>query len=131
MNDRNLLPWQIYRLPAGQPKARPRVTRNGTFMPRGYSEWKEQVAEELADQGASITEGPIKIELQLRPDRSFLMVTQLNVPDIKRTPSGSASRSGLLTGDIDNYLGGVMDAAEGILWLNDRDVWGASVWLDS
>ena len=32
-------------------KARPRVTRNGTFMPKNYQLWRKEVAKQMKEQG--------------------------------------------------------------------------------
>ena len=113
--------WQAFDLemPA-MPKARPRMGGN-VYMPRKYMAWKQAVAEELIAQGAVLLERPVLLELELEKERTRVRVAQL--------PHTNTSRSQMLTGDVDNYLGGFMDAAEGVLWANDRNVWGIDACL--
>ncbi|MEM9770009.1 MAG: RusA family crossover junction endodeoxyribonuclease [Cyanobacteria bacterium P01_D01_bin.73] len=71
------------------PKARPRVTRNGTFMPRKYREWKTQAITSLQLQWSNappISE-PVGIEILL---------------------TGKHPRRG----DSDNVAGAILDALQ-------------------
>lgn len=101
-------------LPA-MPKARPKVGRGRAYMPREYMEWKEAFAEEARWRGAVLLDEPCYAEVALSRKSTRLRVSTLG--------RASKSRSGLLTGDVDNYMGGVMDALEGVCWTNDRLVW--------
>lgn len=47
----NLSPIEIELSGKVVPKARPRVTRKGTFMPQRYTEWRKEAARELERQG--------------------------------------------------------------------------------
>ena len=67
------------------PKARPRVTANGTFMPRAYSQWKR----------SAIT------DFLLQTNERNLSGVSINV---KLT--GKHSRRG----DADNVIGSILDA---------------------
>jgi len=75
-------------------KARPRVTRYGTYMPKPYQEWRKECAELLKEgwQLAPI-EHPIAVEIDCY---------------------------GTARGDIDNYMGALFDTANGIVWVDDR-----------
>ena len=109
-----------YEIPIGaKPKARPRVTRNGTFMPKEYMNWKREFANELLAAGAVLLDQPQSIIVDLWKDRTMITVL----------PIDRDSRSGMLTGDVDNYLGGVMDAAINVLYLDDGSVHRATVEL--
>jgi len=81
------LPWP----PA--PKKRPRVTTNGTYMPKEYKEWKAAVA------GDALS-GPVGLVVEFHKEKIVLMAAE--APDITRF--GQA--------DIDNLLGGLMDAMQ-------------------
>lgn len=110
-----------YQLPIpAKPKARPRVTRNGTFMPKDYQDWRREFANELVAAGAVLLDKPCAITISAGKNS-----TSLEVHTVKR----EHSRSGLLTGDVDNYLGGIMDAVKGILYLDDRQVHEATIRL--
>lgn len=69
------------------PKARPRVTRNGTFLPIAYSQWKSaaivQLQRQAGDRALLLTEAEIGVSL-----------------------SGKHSRRG----DLDNTIGAILDA---------------------
>jgi Holliday junction resolvase RusA-like endonuclease len=89
------------------PKKRPRVTRNGTYMPPGYMDWKQETAFQmrLAARGAEPAVGLLRVEV--------LLVA-------KKKPRG----------DMDNLLGAVLDAGNGVLWQDDRLVGACScAWL--
>lgn len=75
-------------------KARPRVTKNGTFMPRPYQEWKKQCIQQMKDQWhLPAIDTPIAVDI--------LCV-------------------GTARGDIDNYMGAILDCGNGVLWVDDR-----------
>ena len=75
-------------------KARPRVTRFGTFMPKPYQEWRKECSDLLkkAWQRDPINH-PIAVEIDCY---------------------------GTGRGDIDNYMGALFDTANGIVWVDDR-----------
>lgn len=83
-------------------KARPRVTKNGTFMPDDYRAWKHRLGMlMLAHRG--------KAELPIKGP--------VRIGTIFYTPSGSC-RS-----DLDNSHAAVLDALQDAGWiLNDRQV---------
>lgn len=89
------------------PKKRPRVTRNGTYMPAAYADWKQETAYAMgkAYGYAPPVTGSLRVEV--------LLVT-------KKKPRG----------DMDNLLGAVLDAGNGVLWQDDRLVGACScAWL--
>lgn len=90
------LPWP------GKPKARPIVTKNGTHMPDDYVEWKENVAEYLRYFPGMI-EGPVMIELEFSEKKVNVSV----IPVV-----GEFQRDKHVRGDLDNLIGGVMDAMQ-------------------
>lgn len=80
------------------PCPRPRVTRKKTYLPAKYKAWRDEV-KVLARQaflGKEPWEGPVGLVVCFY---------------------GAHGSS-----DIDNLLKGVMDALEGIIYLNDRQV---------
>lgn len=99
------LPWK------GKPKARPRVTSNGTFMPKLYTEWKEAIAEYVKlDPKSTELEGPLSLVVEFRPKEIMFLISE-----------SDTDRHG--QGDIDNLLGGLMDALEDAgVYKNDSQV---------
>lgn len=75
-------------------KARPRVTRHGTFMPVAYRKNQKEMLEKIKEQYDGLPlEGPLRIEIQLWGE-------------------GRA--------DIDNIIGAFFDTANKVLWVDDR-----------
>ena len=92
-----------------KPKARPRVTANGTFMPGGYQDWRNETrfAMVRAMQGRAPLAVPLSVTIQ----------------------QASARRG---RGDIDNMAGGILDAGNGVIWQDDRHIQALSVcWLQA
>ncbi len=85
-----LIPWM------GKPKARPIVTKNGTHMPKPYTDWKEQVAEFLGYTLHHVGDN-IALELTFTRTGIALVMTPVTMERFGRA-------------DIDNLAGGVMDA---------------------
>lgn len=100
------LPWQAI------PKKRPVVTRNGTFMPREYTEYKEAIAD-LMSAFPIVTAFPndegVALQLEFWPDK--VVVGAHAVPLLRW---GQA--------DLDNLIGGIMDAIQNVAYENDRQV---------
>lgn len=84
------------------PKARPRVGAEGTYMPSKYKECVKSI-------GYLFT-----IARQLNKNASFALHVTI---DVDRTNAG----------DVDNILGTIMDAGNGIVWHDDRQVTEVSV----
>lgn len=75
-------------------KARPRVTKHGTFMPVAYKKNQKEMLEKIKEQYDGLPlEGPLRIEIQLWGE-------------------GRA--------DIDNIIGAFFDTANKVLWVDDR-----------
>ncbi|MGA0328371.1 MAG: RusA family crossover junction endodeoxyribonuclease [Limisphaerales bacterium] len=75
-------------------KARPRVTRNGTFMPAAYQAKRKEMLRQILEQyKGDPMEGPIRLELHIYGE-------------------GRA--------DADNIIGAFMDTANKVLWVDDR-----------
>jgi Holliday junction resolvase RusA-like endonuclease len=91
------LPW------TGKPKARPRVTKNGTFMPKDYQEWKKQVIEFLqATQYTGTITDPFMIDLLFGSETVEITITELS----------GFKRAKYVRADLDNLIGGVLDALQ-------------------
>ena len=76
-------------------KARPRVTVRGTFMPLKYKQNQAEMRRQLQEQWGDNPplEGPISLAIEIYGE-------------------GRA--------DADNIIGALMDAANGLLWTDDR-----------
>ena len=76
-------------------KARPRVTARGTFMPKEYKAKQKEMRRQLQEQWGDNPplEGPISLSIEIYGE-------------------GRA--------DADNIIGALMDAANGLLWTDDR-----------
>ena len=98
------IPW------AGLPKPRPRVTRNGTFNPHAYTQWKSDIAEFVALTTKQQHEGRVEMTMTFRKDSVHVVIE-----DTEQERFGRA--------DIDNLSGGILDACQeaGII-VNDRNV---------
>ena len=96
-----------------KPKVRPRVTSKGTFMPKEYREWKDLVAEHLRISAkGSVFEGPVRLHLTFDTDEIDMTIISVD-----------KTRPKHVRADIDNLIGGVMDALElsGVV-VNDKQV---------
>ena len=75
-------------------KARPRVTKHGTFMPKKYKDNQKELLEKIKEQyDGPPLEGPLRVEMDLYGE-------------------GRA--------DIDNVVGAFFDTANKVLWTDDR-----------
>lgn len=75
-------------------KARPRVTRHGTFMPKAYQDKRKAMLASIKEQyTGDPLEGPLRVEIDVEGE-------------------GRA--------DTDNVAGALMDCANGVLWVDDR-----------
>jgi Holliday junction resolvase RusA-like endonuclease len=107
-----VIPWR------GKPKPRPRVTRHGTHNPREYTEWKGNVAEYIAAATREKFEGPVKVSMEFYSDEVAVIIQEYTSAD-----SAQMVRAKYVTADIDNLVGGVMDAMQDSgLIENDKQV---------
>lgn len=101
-------------------KKRPVVTRTGTYMPKPYRHWKETFAH-LARIGLEDSfSGPVHLRLVFHTDETEIEI----VESPRRAPKH------LRQSDLDNLIGGVMDAlqASGVIE-NDRQVVSVSAYM--
>ncbi len=100
------VPWQA------KPKARPNFDSRSkrAYMPDDYMEWKENVADFMALQGLPSLQGTVGLDVTFKKS-GFIVVAS----EVKIKRFGQA--------DLDNLLGGVMDAIQdGGGYTNDRQV---------
>ena len=87
------------------PKQRPRVTRRGTFMPKAYVEQRKLLQARFR---------PFKkLEGELEMDCLFIF---------KKSKTNHLNKMSMPLGDCDNLIGSIMDAGEGVLYENDRQI---------
>lgn len=97
-------------LPRVVPKARPKVTSRGTYMPKRYAEWLEEAATYIA-LAKDHYDGFVGVEMRFTKEGCRVDVWE--IPATRR----------YLRGDIDNLAGGVLDAmVKGGLIEDDRQV---------
>lgn len=99
---------------AAMPKARPRFGRGRAYMDSDYEAWKAGVAQEARLRGVPLLDEPLSLSVALSRRSTLIRVSTLD-----HLPN---NRRGTLTGDVDNYAGGIMDALEGVAWVNDRQI---------
>lgn len=75
-------------------KARPRLTSHGVYMPKPYKDWQKECSDLL---------------------RQFWYFEPIDHPIAVELDCYGTAR-----GDIDNYMGALFDAANEILWVDDR-----------
>lgn len=90
----------------GMSKPRPRGSGKNFYMPAEYMAWKQQVATMLVEAGipTSNYEGPVELVVTFSSDKMYLQVTPLL--DIETRPKH------LKRNDLDNLVGGIMDALQ-------------------
>lgn len=89
-------------------KERPRVLKNGrTFTPKTTTVYEKAVAD--CYDGPRF-DGPVEISILLQKDSSTVTIRE---SDHKPSP---------LRGDIDNYMKAIMDALNGVAYVDDRQV---------
>ncbi len=99
---------------AAKPKARPSVTKNGTYMPEDYTDWQEAMGWALKEKGVKGDDypGSVRMELICTPHGMWVEMK----PTAVIRPKG-------IGGDIDNLAGGVLDAfQEHHIFKNDSQV---------
>ena len=92
-----VVPW-----PA-KPKARPRVTGSQAYMPSDYRKWKARVADFIALSRDEVVEGKCRVEMVFREKDVAIRVVPV-IEDWRRAKG--------VRGDIDNLVGGMLDAMQ-------------------
>lgn len=94
-----------------KPKERPRHSKNGhTYTPKSTQDYESIVRQAWVDAGGVLLEGPVSMVTEFTVDGVLITVKPLNQPVSK------------MRGDIDNYTKSVMDALQGVAFLNDKQV---------
>ncbi len=106
----------------GKPKARPRVTEHGTFMPKDYQLWRRAMIEELRIKTSARhhdIEQPVRLVVSFGSDH-----IELELEPIHDERPKHMRRS-----DLDNLVGAVMEVLQdsGILvddkWVHEIHAW--------
>ena len=94
---------EILKIPMkGMGKARPRVTSRGTFMPRKYVDFKQELYIRAFGQGWNIYNVPSALDIEF----CFKLPSKLRKQEkIDRLANGHQQKP-----DLDNLIGTVMDA---------------------
>ncbi len=95
--------------------ARTRGDGAGRYNPTRYTIWKDGagVIAQGIRRGRPQLEGPVGIELVVTPAGIVFEVWETAVPK---------TRGKRLRGDLDNYAKAIIDALQGVLYENDRQV---------
>lgn len=95
-----------------KPAPRPRVTRNGTYNPKEYTDYKRDIAI-IAKTKVKLTSKPVSMHL----DFFFKFPKSWSKKKIEDTKFHVARP------DLDNLQKGVKDALNGIAYKDDSQVW--------
>jgi len=106
----------MIRIPlTGKSKPRPAVSNKRAYMPKEYMEWKVAVGQALKELKVPADEYEGAVALEVIFGRYDMWVQVVPVNDTKP--------KGLKRNDIDNLVGGVMDALENYgIYKNDAQV---------
>ena len=106
--------WRIEVPWAAKSKARPNFNseQKRAFMPKEYREWKESVAEFIGYQNVPSLVGAVGMDIEFRKSGFVVVASETKLKRFGRS-------------DIDNLIGGVMDAVQdGGGYKDDRQVSG-------
>jgi len=99
----------------GKPKGRPRVTKNGTFMPPDYQAWREEFGWLLKAARGAEPRMVGNVELHLGFHTDGVQIVLVDKADVMRGKHVQA--------DIDNLICGVMEVLEDVgVVANDKQV---------
>lgn len=91
-------------------KPRPRVTRHGVYTPKRFVDYGERIAAEFRKQLPKPLEGAVSLKVTV----------QRKIP--KSRPKKTASEPDTFRPDLDNIVKLVMDALNGVAYLDDNQV---------
>lgn len=106
------------------PSPRPRVGRNGVYMPTAYVRWKNLLVTLLRRSGAipkTLFQGPLTVTLGFHCQAPGYLIPKRS----KRTqkPLMPKRPTGLLCGDLDNFSKSVLDAMNQVVYTDDKQVY--------
>lgn len=90
--------------------ARPRVTRNGTFIPKKTRDYRARIRGAFIESGGMRRSGPISVSVSVFRE----------LP--KSRPKSVTSEPDTFKPDVDNIGKNVLDALNGIAWDDDSQV---------
>ena len=96
------------------PKGRPRIGRGGhAFTPQKTRDYEAAVSKIMrqAMTGRAQIQGPVRVSIQINPSGVVAVFSPIH------GHTGSKLR-----GDVDNYAKAIMDAANGIIFADDKQV---------
>lgn len=93
--------WTISVPVRPKPKARPRVTNRGTFMPKDYRHWRNELATLISLHKTPTFDGPVEIDLIFDTDEITMTVRDTGWLRVKHVRA-----------DLDNLIGAVMEVLE-------------------
>ena len=100
--------------PVTMPRPRSRVNRRGVYMPSEFTKAKNRIRQQIADQwGAEPFKCSVSLDVQFYFRRPKAKATK----KWNKKPFHRTERP-----DIDNCYKTILDAAEGVLYLDDKQV---------
>lgn len=98
------------------PKARPRVTRNGTYTPKRTKDYERHVKKSLLEQGAKGSEKPLTMKVDIY--KGYLKNWTIK----QREQADNGIKQPYRRPDVDNYVKSILDGADGILYKDDAQI---------
>lgn len=92
-------------------KARPRVTKHGTYTDKATLDAERNLAEQYAASGGPKFEGPIAVTIDFSNDEVLLSIEPCEDYESRK-----------LRGDIDNYTKLVLDALNRVAYDDDKQI---------
>jgi Holliday junction resolvase RusA-like endonuclease len=96
------------------PASRPRVTRFGTYFPKKYAGYRKELGDLLDSYALTPSEDLLYVKLDF-----YVQIPKSWSNKKKRESEGKYCWN---NADIDNYVKGFLDSAEGRYFKNDRQV---------
>ena len=105
----------------GEPtaKGRPRFTKRGhTYTPKKTKDYEDSIEKQLIEQGAK----PFTKEIPLRVEATFYKgyLKSWTKAELFQVKDGSLLP--VRRPDLDNYVKGILDGANGLLWHDDSQI---------
>ena len=100
-------------------KGRPRFTRRGhTYTPKKTADYEKHIKRQLIEQGAE----PFTKEIPLRVEATFYKgyLKSWTKAELFQVKDGSLLP--VRRPDLDNYVKGILDGANGLLWHDDSQI---------